>query len=72
MSDARPDPGCCDDRRAGSPRGCTEASCMKLPSGITCSSCVHEYRCTSIFGAKPADTVCQFFPRRFHPESPTP
>lgn len=51
--------GCCIDR------SCIPATCMTLPDGQTCSDCVHCGRCTAMFGAKPTNTWCDFFPRRF-------
>ena len=51
--------GCCVDR------SCTPDTCMRLPAENTCGHCTHERRCTSIFGMKPTDTECSFFPRRF-------
>lgn len=53
--------GCCVDRE------CTSDTCMQLPAGKTCGDCVHVKRCVAIFGHKPADTYCDFFPRRFLP-----
>jgi hypothetical protein len=44
---------------------CTETTCMELPTGETCGSCVHVRRCTTMFGADPSDTSCGFYPRRF-------
>lgn len=70
-------PGCCVDRLyaernpdhpgAAALRrlGCTPTTCMQLPEGQTCSDCVHVRRCTTLFGAKPDNTTCDFFPRRF-------
>ena len=70
-------PGCCVDRlyRAeqaergrdvrGFPHGCDPSDCMILPAGQTCSTCVHHYRCTTMFGAKSDNVQCGFFPRRF-------
>lgn len=56
--------GCCVDKKYG--KGCNEQTCMTLPAGESCATCVHVWRCTTIFGSKPEDTSCQFFPRRFH------
>lgn len=39
--------------------------CMSIPNGKTCSDCKHVKRCTSIFGAKPEYTHCDFYPVRF-------
>jgi hypothetical protein len=55
--------GCCVDRKYGC--GCTDETCMNLPDGKTCGDCVHLRRCVAIFGHKPEDTYCDFFPRRF-------
>lgn len=51
--------GCCVDR------ACTPETCMNLPAGMTCGQCVHLDRCTKIYGHKPEDTVCDWFPRKF-------
>lgn len=40
---------------------------MQLPDGKTCGDCAHVRRCVAIFGHKPEDTYCDFFPRRFLP-----
>lgn len=71
--------GCCADREHNerakredrpshmlSPRACNEGTCMTLPEGQTCSTCAHCERCVAIFGAKPENTSCGFFPRRFY------
>ena len=55
--------GCCVDRKYGT--GCTDTTCMALPSGATCADCAHMKRCVGIFGVKPTNTSCDFFPRRF-------
>lgn len=39
--------------------------CMDLPSGKTCADCIHAARCTQMFGAKLANTKCDFEPIRF-------
>ncbi len=57
--------GCCDDRKYG--KGCNVDTCMQLPQGKTCVDCAHLSRCVAIFGHKPEDTYCDFFPRRFLP-----
>jgi hypothetical protein len=36
-----------------------------LPEGATCAGCIHLRRCVAIFGAKPENTWCDFFPRRY-------
>ena len=51
--------GCCIDKTY------TRKTCMNLPDGFTCGDCFHETRCCSIFGHKPSDTYCDFFPNRF-------
>jgi len=51
--------GCCVDR------ACTPHTCMELPEGTTCGSCVHLSRCLRLFGCKPDNTSCDWFPRRF-------
>jgi hypothetical protein len=51
--------GCCADK------ACNGRTCMELPAGKTCGHCAHVYRCCTIFGHKPADTYCDWFPRRF-------
>lgn len=51
--------GCCSDK------SCTSDTCMDLPEGKTCGICVHASRCCMMFGHKPEDTYCDFFPRRF-------
>lgn len=57
--------GCCVDKK------CTPETCMDLPSGKTCGDCYHCDRCCLIFGHKPEDTSCDWFPRRFHPRPAT-
>jgi hypothetical protein len=42
---------------------------MLLPDGISCSSCVHCVKCTTIFDQKETDTACQFYPSRFIPHN---
>lgn len=69
-------PGCCVDRVYEDhgfqfSRGCGDDTCMTLPEGMTCGACVHENRCVAIFGAKPENTTCGFFPRRFR-KAPAP
>lgn len=61
--------GCCIDRDYEGARRCNEQTCMNLPDEKTCGDCVHETRCTTIFGAKSENSYCQFFPRRFREES---
>jgi len=57
--------GCCADN------ACKPETCMELPAGKTCGHCVHEPRCCLMFGHKPSDTYCDWFPRRFN-EKPAP
>ena len=56
--------GCCIDK------SCTDRTCMQLPAGTTCGDCVHIYRCSKIFGHTPADTYCDWYPRRFRAKTP--
>lgn len=65
LNEVFPEPGCCIDRRTDAPNPCTNYSCMRLPKGKTCNDCVHLERCMLIFGAKPLDQTCNFFPRKF-------
>jgi hypothetical protein len=51
--------GCCVDE------ACTEDTCMALPQGESCGTCIHVKRCTSIFGVDKKNTSCDFFPRKF-------
>ena len=51
--------GCCADK------SCTLETCMGLPSGVTCGDCANLPRCAGLFGCKPGNTSCDFFPRRF-------
>jgi hypothetical protein len=51
--------GCCADK------ACTPKTCMDLPTGTTCGDCFHVRRCCAIYGHKPEDTYCDWFPRRF-------
>lgn len=51
--------GCCADK------ACTPVTCMALPDNLTCGDCAHERRCCLIYGHTPADTFCDWFPRRF-------
>jgi len=55
--------GCCVDRKYG--KGCTEDTCMSLPSDATCSDCAHVNRCSAFGFSRPGDQSCSFFPRRF-------
>lgn len=38
---------------------------MKLPEGKTCADCAHTKRCCAMFGVKPTNTECDFYPIRF-------
>lgn len=60
-----PLPGCCVDRESGTEGACVPETCMTLPAGQTCGTCVHARRCITIFGMTEDDTSCSFFPRRF-------
>ena len=40
-------------------------STMALPSGKTCSDCLHVAKCVSLFGQSAEDTRCQWFPIRW-------
>lgn len=51
--------GCCADK------ACTATTCMALPAGTTCGDCRHMRHCAAFYGHQPADTTCDFFPRRF-------
>lgn len=39
--------------------------CMNLPDWKTCADCVHVSWCTTVYGAKPENTKCDFEPIRF-------
>jgi len=51
--------GCCVDK------SCTQETCMRLPEGRACGDCHHIGKCALMFGKKPEDTSCDFFPRSF-------
>lgn len=55
--------GCCVDKKYGT--GCTEQTCMQLPDGETCGTCIHFARCAAMHGADKSCTTCDFFPRQF-------
>lgn len=56
--------GCCVDRQYG--KGCTDATCMKLPEGKTCGSCALFPRCKAFgISTKPDRADCDFFPRKY-------
>jgi hypothetical protein len=62
------DPGCCVDKRHGSPRGCEPETCMTLPDGATCSGCSNLSHCKAFgYTSSEANIYCSFFPRRFLP-----
>lgn len=67
MSTRVPRSGCCVDRKYGSPRGCTPATCMVLPEGRTCDECAHNSRCRVVFGFTnlAGRRICDWHPRRF-------
>ena len=52
---------CCADQT------CDTHSCMTLPTGASCADCKHSVNCAAAFSKEPADTSCNFFPRRFAP-----
>ncbi len=43
---------------------------MKLPAGKTCDSCFAFYFCNGIGCTWPGRTECDYFPNRFHEETP--
>lgn len=51
--------GCCVDKV------CTKDTCMELPEGESCGTCVHRNRCVAMFGSTDSQSYCGFFPRRF-------
>lgn len=58
-SETRHANGCCVDG------ACDPSTCMDLPAGEACGTCVHAWRCTIVFGAELSATSCGWFPRRF-------
>jgi len=54
--------GCCADKV------CTPETCMTLPDGASCSMCVTATYCRKVFGVDPANTWCDFYPRRYRPQ----
>ena len=38
---------------------------MLLDDDVTCESCIHAYRCCSMFGTESTDTSCGFYPNKF-------
>jgi len=48
---------------------CTPETCMELPNGLTCRDCFYCNRCVTMFGAKPENTKCEFYPRRFREDT---
>lgn len=38
---------------------------MALPAGKTCGDCAYCDRCCAMFGHKPTDTKCDFWPSRY-------
>ena len=57
--------GCCVDRKYGTPRGCTDETCMRLPDGQTCGVCARFRYCESWLGLTGNETACDWHPRRF-------
>lgn len=51
--------GCCIDKLCGS------STCMELPTGQTCSTCLIFNRCKVFLGLTGKETSCDWFPRRF-------
>lgn len=41
------------------------AADLALPAGRTCSDCVNCKRCCGMFGSKPENKMCDFYPPRF-------
>lgn len=39
---------------------------LALPKGKTCSDCVYCRKCCAMFGAKPDNVTCDFYPVRFY------
>jgi hypothetical protein len=61
-------PGCCVDGSCrpnvlSAPED--EGDCMQLPYGVHCGDCASVVRCVMMFGKKPTDDTCDFFPRKF-------
>ncbi len=66
MATERGQNGCCTDKKYGGSHACKEETCMDLPVGETCGSCVHLKRCLALgYTQDAARTSCDFFPRRF-------
>ena len=40
---------------------------MKLPKGKKCEDCHFVKKCVAMFGVKPENTYCDFYPIRFTP-----
>ena len=40
---------------------------MNLPYGVRCEHCAHLPRCSEMFGKKPKDDTCDWWPRKFIP-----
>lgn len=57
-------PGCCVDD------ACQPHTCMTLPAGKTCADCIHVERCVAMFGVKPENVICDFYPRRYQTTCP--
>ena len=56
--------GCCADK------ACSDKTCMELYVGKACGDCRHFRHCQAFYDHKPADTYCDFFPRRFVERQP--
>lgn len=44
---------------------------MKLPAGKTCGDCANCRHCTGMYGIKPTDTSCDFWPGRYRERAPS-
>jgi hypothetical protein len=51
------------------PSGGKHFASMEIPQGLTCNDCRHVVKCCAMFGAKPGNRECDFYPIRFslHP-----
>lgn len=70
----RPLPGCCVDGSCHpnyiGEDSENEGDCMRLPYGVRCEHCTHVVRCVTMFGKKPTDDTCDWFPRKFRRPKP--
>jgi len=41
---------------------------MRLPYGVRCMHCMHFSKCEAMFGVKPMNETCEWFPRKFIPK----